>query len=306
MDKFIIQFGLILNYETFDNITPMTTHIPWQEVIEIMYETKDRIENSNFILNEYITHIEHRMPKLTKIKNFERIAMRDDIQFLKRMKLVGDNMYGDDNRYVVSKDYIWFDIEGIDYLKRLTVSNRNDYSLIGHLANNITQGNSLYNEKTKTFLNYNEIKIDDEKFKIIFYPYIKVSNSYGSYIGEIPIDHSNEKFKYSELVFIFEKIKGRYNKNHDLNEILSKINFITDELSDINIDINQLINVLNESRYNVITLAVSIKFEILNIGNYLQKIDEKYSIGSKDDPISNFILNSGNYVKTMIEESVIK
>ena len=126
-----------------DEIIYSFADLNWADVVKELYNVSDKIEHKDYVLNDYLQHIENRLPALAPISNFERNKMNKMEHLEKRISLAINELYKEDATYSVRDNIFYFDIQDIPYLKKLAISNVNQYNLIGHFANTKIQGESF-------------------------------------------------------------------------------------------------------------------------------------------------------------------
>lgn len=292
LDNQINEFIKVNEIE--DNITPVLEAITWDEIIHDLMELNNLTDGRNTILNDYILHIQDRVPEFLPIVPFSRLGSNQNSLIAKRIDFVSENFTDKYENFIIDRKsgvpWIAMTEETVPYIKMFALFLKNsDLELHYHLGNNIYQGRHLYSNKLG-ILNHNSISINGLNFELNIRPYIKISNSWGSWIAEVSINSKEPEV----LKSMFKTLCKRYSRK-DVNEIDLR-NIISNYSSYINTD--ELISKIKDLSYDTFTFSLSLHVSILGLYEFFREVDTQENTSEE---ISLFLNNALDRLINLIE-----
>lgn len=271
--------------------------ITWKNVIEELQKVNDEFDRENYLLNDYLEHVEYRIPEFSPTLPFSEIRIDNKAQIEDRIKYLTDNLSKKHENMLPmkkGKDY-WMSLAYLNksYLQMFSIQfDNNNLKLSFHPGNNKKQGTSLYSkDNTLSILDKKCIALGGENFELQVEPNIKISNNWGAWLAEVNIKNSNAEI----LRDIFEQMAKRWNKSN-IDDI-KKFEHIFSEY----IDFKELIDEIQSINYNYFTISISIRIHINNLFDYFKEIDSSYNFKKGNDPLIDFIDQSIKEVLNLIE-----
>ncbi len=292
LDNQIKEFIKVNGIE--DDVNPILITITWDEIIRGLVELNNLTDGKNIILNDYILHIQERVPDFLPIVPFSLLGSDKESSIVKRIDFVSENFTEEYTNFTINKKngvpWIAMKEEKVPYIKMFALFlKKSDLELHYHLGNNIYQGRHLYSKKLG-ILKHNYILINDLDFKINIRPYIKISNSWGSWLSEVTINSKEPEV----LKTMFKTLCKRYSRK-DINKDDFK-NIVRNYSNYINTD--ELISKVENLSYDTFTFSLSVNVSILGLYKYFREIDVHENTSEE---ISHFLNNALDSLIKLVE-----